>query len=82
MEQPPPATRGCHLPPATWGCHLPPDLKSKGSKGNRRPDDWLGSLCPQQTFRFPVSPCSFFFQTANRFHLAALPRFFAQFRAN
>ena len=30
-----------------------------------------GVSCPQQTFRFPVSPCSFFFQTANRQPLTA-----------
>ena len=25
------------------------------TKGNRRPDDWLGILCPQHSFRFPIS---------------------------
>ena len=48
-----PATRHLGLSPATRN-------ECMRSKGNRRPDDWLG-ICPQHPFRFPVSLCSLAF---------------------
>jgi hypothetical protein len=59
-------------PPATRGCHLPPETEASNSRGNRRPDDWLGSLIMAEA-NFPVSglPLSGVnLPTANRFALS------------
>jgi hypothetical protein len=34
-----------------------PKARPHNSKGNRRPDDWLGTLYPKHPFRVPVSLC-------------------------
>jgi len=48
------AWRAEWINPATGHLGLPPGTEASNSRGNRRPDDWLGSLIMAEA-NFPVS---------------------------